>query len=338
MLARKSVLTHRLGFKFETPLLIPSFSSKGFLFQKIGKRQVSEAKIFMDLTADVLTETMLVSAYDIYNNHLDPISKISKIPGLTFIDSGGYEVSDYHDFSAIFRHPVPIGAANWDEDKLKTVLDKWPKSYPAVVISFDHRATSFLKQIDSARKLFARYPDQMRDFIIKPDKKKGSKYINIDSIVSCIDELGHFDIVGVTEKELGSSVLGRMLNIAKLREAMDKASLRMPIHIFGSLDPLSSTLYFLAGAEIFDGLTWLRYSYVGGKAIYYHNYGATEYGIYEEESMVKARSLRDNIYYMKRMQHDMQNFLPKKDFSKFEFQGRELRKAYEIFEAKRGGK
>jgi hypothetical protein len=41
-----------------------------------------------------------------------------------------------------------------------------------------------------------------------------------------------------------------MLNIAKLPLALDQAGMRkIPLHIFGALDPLSSALYFMAGAE-----------------------------------------------------------------------------------------
>jgi hypothetical protein len=45
-----------------------------------------------------------------------------------------------------------------------------------------------------------------------------------------------------------------MLNIAKLPLALDQAGMRkIPLHIFGALDPLSSALYFMAGAE-----SWVR--------------------------------------------------------------------------------
>lgn len=335
MLARKSVLNHRLGFKLETPLLIPSFSSKGFLFQKKGKKQISEAKYFMDLTKDVLTDTLLVSAYDVYKNYIYNARQISKIANITFIDSGGYEVSDYHDHSAVFRHPAPEGA-DWNEDKLKTVLDKWPKREPAVIISFDNRAMPLPKQMGLARKLFAQYSDQMSDFIIKPDNKKSGKYIDMDSVIPHVKEFVHFDIIGVTEKELGNSMLNRMLNIAKLRKALDNVNIKNPIHVFGSLDPISSCLYFFAGAEIFDGLTWLRYSYYEGKAVYYQNHGMLEYGVFQDDDFMKARTFRENIYYMIRLQSQMQEFLVKSDFRKFEFYGKELKAAYETFES-RGG-
>jgi hypothetical protein len=34
---------------------------------------------------------------------------------------------------------------------------------------------------------------------------------------------------------------------------LDEAGVKSPIHVFGALDPLTVCLYFVAGAEVFDG-------------------------------------------------------------------------------------
>src|SRR5437870_3616601 len=195
MLARTSTLTHRSGFKFATPLLVPSFSSKGFLFRKVGDRQISEVTDYMRITSEVLTESFLISAYDLYNNHIDPIKKIKNVAGLAglvFIDSGGYEISDSHDFSAIFRHPSPTDP-NWDEEKLVDVISKWPKEYPSVIVSFDYHGKPFAKQIGAARKFFESYPDQMHDFIVKPDRIRNGLNIDIPALLPHLKELAAFD-------------------------------------------------------------------------------------------------------------------------------------------------
>jgi len=295
---------------------------------------ISEAKAMMEIAAPALSDPILVSAFDMHHNHILSAKRIAKIGSLTFIDSGGYEVAQYHDFSAVFKFP-PYDT-QWTEPDLITVLDKWPRRYPAVIISFDLRGKSFMKQINAARQLFGRYPDQMRDFLVKPERKNDS-YVNVDALLHLVREFNQFDIIGITEKELGDSMLNRMLNIAKLRDALNKIRSTIPIHIFGSLDPLSSCLYFLAGAEIFDGLTWLRYSYSEGKTLYRHNHGVVEYGIFEEDEVVKARSNRDNVYYMKRLQYDMRNFLDSRDFEHFGPNAEELKKAYKTFKANYGG-
>ena len=58
------------------------------------------------------------------------------------------------------------------------------------------------------------------------------------------------------------------MTIHELRSQLDRAGVQAPIHIFGGLDPLYTPLYFAAGAELFDGLGWLRYAYREGVPIH----------------------------------------------------------------------
>ncbi len=41
-----------------------------------------------------------------------------------------------------------------------------------------------------------------------------------------------------------------------------------PIHIFGCLDPISIWLFYLCGADVFDGLFWLRFAFHNNIPIY----------------------------------------------------------------------
>ena len=59
--------------------------------------------------------------------------------------------------------------------------------------------------------------------------------------------------------------------VLALRKALGESSLKMPIHIFGCLEPMSILAYFLCGADIFDGLAWLRFAFHNGIAIYRPN-------------------------------------------------------------------
>src|SRR5437762_1985645 len=65
------------------------------------------------------------------------------------------------------------------------------------------------------------------------------------------------DLVFV-EQELGRSILERARNIARIRRALVEIGNDLPIHIFGCLDPGLVRYYAMAGADIFDGLQWLR--------------------------------------------------------------------------------
>jgi hypothetical protein len=120
--------------------------------------------------------------------------------------------------------------------------------------------------------------------------------------------------------------------------ALDDAHIEAPIHVFGSLDPISSCLYFLAGAEIFDGLTWLRYTYMNGMAVYNQNYGALNVGIDERETMVRGVALMNNLVELRRLQGEMRAFLLDNDFSKFRHHENLLRESYDSLRTRIGGR
>ena len=83
----------------KTPLLIPSFSSKGFARSKRdGKNEIGK---ILETAGEFLTEVFLISAYDIYYKHLPCPSELSCTPELIFVDSGGYEISTDRDYSSV---------------------------------------------------------------------------------------------------------------------------------------------------------------------------------------------------------------------------------------------
>src|SRR6266446_2877859 len=138
-----------------------------------------------------------------------------------------------------------------------------------------------------------------------------------------------FDIIGMTEKELGDSIRARMANIARIRRALTGAGLETPIHIFGSLDTVTTPMYFLAGADIFDGLTWLRFVFHNGYTIYKQNYSALELGVRTPSSVVDAKCWHQNYYYIKELEDEMRRFLLKNEFSAFQCHSEKLEMAYQ---------
>jgi hypothetical protein len=58
MLARKRSIALRSGALLETPLLLPSFSSKTFQDEHVGN--------IIEYIAPVITDELLISAYDLY--------------------------------------------------------------------------------------------------------------------------------------------------------------------------------------------------------------------------------------------------------------------------------
>lgn len=293
------------GSVIETPLLLPSFSSKTFQDERVAQ--------IIECMSGPITDAILVSAYDLYYGK---IRKKLTFPSLVFLDSGGYEASEDIDFSDTGKRLHK--PAKWTIDRYNRVLTKWDYEPPTVIVSFDspRAKTHIAKQISRAKRLFARFPKGNSVMLFKTERSS-QRFLDIDSIIGNKHSLAAFDIIGVTEKDLGASTLDRMLNIAKLRKALESAGLEIPIHVFGSLDPITTPLYFFAGADIFDGLTWLRYAFHKGSTIYKHNYGSTVLGIGYEDFRVNAKTWNDNYYYLFQLKEDMGRFLLNNEFDQF---------------------
>lgn len=341
MQARCSKIEHPLGLYIETPLMVPSFSSKGFGFKKKKKKKdadVSEVADALEFSREFLTESLLVSAYDIYYQHI-PFTEEHICTDITFLDSGGYECGNTYDISTTSKYNFDL--KKWELEQLERELKKWPEHKAAIAVSFDNgnRRVSLSEQINSANELFEKFPKMLSNFLVKPETKDQER-IQVENILTHINDLKPFNIIGVTERELGNSILQRMLNISIIRKALDESGNLVPMHIFGSLDPITSILYFLAGAEIFDGLTWLKYSYYNNAAIYTSNFGIlnSELGINVRDGQVKSLAIAKNAYYLEKMKYTMKDFLKFKDFKVFDQLGGIgfgdiIEKSYRTFES-----
>jgi hypothetical protein len=209
MLARKSQLRHPSGIIIDTPLLIPSFSSKGLgvSYKRIpgrGEAEISEVSEVLRAASEFLTESMLISAYDIYYEYIQqPQHAITEI---TIVDSGGYETSDFHDLATTVIQRVH--SKDWNESKHKEILLRWPQHIPAIFVSYD-KATLRLPlniQITNALNLFKDLPSHLSTILLKPETRD-QKYVQIQNIVAHASDFNSFAVIGLTEKELGNSCL-----------------------------------------------------------------------------------------------------------------------------------
>ena len=337
-LCKTSTIRHQdSGVSMNTPLLIPSFSSKGFARSKRdGKSEIGK---ILKTTSEFLTEIFLISAYDIYYEHLPNPSKLPCTPEMIFVDSGGYEISTDRDYSSVID-PLPLPDP-WTLENLESVINKWPEEIPAVFVSFDRPddRKPFADQVAEARMLFQASRQHLKLLLLKPETKTQSTLKEtISAAAANVSELGSFDIIGVTEKELGRTMLDRMAQITKLRLAMDEADVKNPLHIFGALDPLSVCLYYIAGAEIFDGLTWLRYGYKDGICIYTHNLGVMEYSLNESDDFVRLQTLAGNLRAMRTLRQQLIDFETTHDFDKFGLQKKLLKDAYDSLKTRFKGR
>lgn len=226
----------------ETPLLIPSFSSRGF---------PDVSKIIDALRVNV-SEMCLVSAFDLAHGYA-PVD-FETLADIIIIDSGMYEVAP----SAVAADVYLPEASDrkWTREEYSSLLaSASPRMNKTnvIVVSFDSYAP-LKEQIERALADFRNAPDAASDFLLKPEVA-GQIH---DSLVLTKAQVANFDIIGVTERELGHSVISRCRALFRLRASLTTAGLSTPIHVFGSITPAAVTTYFLCGADIFDGLNWLR--------------------------------------------------------------------------------
>ena len=181
---------------------------------------------------------------------------------------------------------------------------------PTFVTAFDHpnERRTIPQQIDAAVEAFKDFPSLGREILFKPETK-GQGFVPVPKVIAEASRFTEFDIIGITETELGDSFLERMANIARIRVALDQANLSKPLHIFGSLDPVSTPLYFLAGADVFDGLSWIRFAYQDDIAIYHRNNAPLKFGITDRDQLSLARSYDANLHYLSELKGRLTRYL-----------------------------
>jgi hypothetical protein len=259
-----------------TPLLLPSFSSKGF----------PNVQHILATTQRVIDGEILVSAYDLSYQHLEGPFDFAEA---VFLDSGGYEASKAMELSEISG--ADYSPSEWCFERFERAISSWTSSRPTVMVSYDHpkERVSLKEQVDRADRTIPKTANTFREILLKPEKDS-EHLVNTAAIAEMAHELSRFDAIGVTEKEIGDTVLSRMNNIATLRRALNSSrQAHKPIHVFGSLDTVSTPLYFVAGADVFDGLTWLRFAYHDGLTIYRQNFAALRFGLDLGRGLLRTR-------------------------------------------------
>jgi len=296
----------------QTPLLIPSFSS--VVSQNIGE---IHARL-----RDHISTASLIGAYDLYYNFIDR-EKIW-VSDVVFIDSGTYE------------QVIQTGSQNlrnWSLSMYLAVLDTLKPLTKVVLINYDKHGP-LKKQITDAQNLFSKYPEYATCFLCKPSQTSIST-VDIMNLVENITLTEPFNILGLTEKELGDSLLKRCQNILKIRKALDSQGLTLPIHIFGCLDPLSILSYFLCGADIFDGLSWLKFGFYENVAIYVNNHALLKGSWSEPDLSIQALAYVLNLKELAHLMYNMRKFTRENDFAIFGLRENILREVKNLTNAAR---
>ncbi len=352
MLARRCKLVHEAQ-EWELPLLVPSFSSKGAGFRKRkGGRLQSDVAGDLHDFGNLPGKALLVSAYDLHFGHLDLRNDQTKhtesavdalrTAEIVFLDSGGYELGPMLDSSEP-KAGVHVPREGFDEAEYRKVIKGLAakRHFPCLVLTnFDHasKGRRVAEQVEAAKRLFGDFSGHMCSFILKPWRKRGP--IDPDDLTDKdLARLRAFQIVGATDKDLGANLEDRLKGIACLRQRLDKVAVQAPLHIWGGLDPVITPLYFFAGAQIVDGISWLRYGYLRGVAsakdayqVLHDGLGITPNRIQARGTMtLQNRTMLDKLAIALQSWVDMEG----KDFSMFDPAVRDaLRAAYKQMKAR----
>lgn len=258
-----------------------------------------------------LTLASLVSAYDLYYDYINPLEIYES--DILFVDSGGYERDQEHDLSNVYSGKYT--PEKWTEEMHLEEIKKVDLLGNIVLVNYDHEKKFALsEQVERAEKFFGLFPDFLSDFLCKPTNGSHS-FIDISDFCNNIHLMSSFSIIGFTEKELGNSILERCTNIYKIRFELEKENIQTPIHIFGCLDPLNILAYYMCGADIFDGLSWLRYSFENNIPSYLNSSAISSGKWDKEDSEVRALTFSENLQLLVGLTDKMNQFSEEYDWS-----------------------
>ena len=238
-----------------TPLLVPAYSSE------VGFRQSLRGTL--DGTLKSVLGPVLVSAHDVSLAGERGLEQRLLDVGIPFVvlDSGGYELLE-RTRAARAQEPT------WSREIHREAVGRWPRSsIPTLVVSYDDDRdgrSAIPHQIEAAEGLFSDLSGGGRCMLLRTPT---DSYLTLDDVRPHIDALARYDVVGVTEKDIGASMVDRLRFVRSLRSALDTRGVERPLHVFGGLDPFLGPSYLLAGADILDGLSWLRHAFHEGRAV-----------------------------------------------------------------------
>ena len=287
----------------DIPLLVPSFSSKGNLFLPKGnKRYVSDNYDLVDVLGIRLAESYLLSAYDIYYGFVPENPSDWPETKYLFVDSGGYETNDSFDLSE--RNKFNYRVMPWNEGMMQKVYERVCSTYKfentTIILSGFDQQKPVNDQLESFALLQQQFPTTVIDQLVKITD-------SMDAIVNTLvrhKNLQSVQILGFTEKELGRTLSERLHNVIFVKKQLLEAGWNGYIHIFGGLEPSLMKLYYAAGADIFDGLSWQRIRYRGNSTLY----NPSHYYAFATEEENKLWMMMDNLAELQSVKNDLSLF------------------------------
>ena len=227
-----------------TPLLVPSFSSCGF---------PSVAEIYGKMK-DKLYGVCLVSASDLASGCI-PQDGDTPV-NLQVVDSGTYEA---RKLAGGWRGQAALcDSFPWTRECYLEIAAGLDSDSNTILVNYDGYEPLAI-QIARAADDFSRAPHAAGDFLVKPEAP--AHLVNVARMAQYTDELRQFGMIGITAREAGDSLTQRCRTVVTLRDALGDDNLDLPIHVFGAITPMEVMAYFFCGADVFDGLGWLRLAF-----------------------------------------------------------------------------
>ena len=298
-----------------TPLIVPSFSSCGF---------PHVANIY-DLMKDKFYGVCLVSALDIASSHIP--ADVTDEFNLVLIDSGMYEARNTASRQVDDGRTSADG--DWVRGEYLEMASRIDPDANVILVNYDG-SESVERQIRQASEDFSHAPHAASDFLVKPESP--AQLVNVARLAQHTDELEQFNVIGITAREAGDSLAQRCSTIVMLRDAFEDAGLNLPIHVFGAITPLEVLTYSFCGADIFDGLSWLRlrFSQNGSAPI---EEAAFDVGMSNLTDLeLRAREWLSNLRRLYRLQESLRRYSLSKDLDGLAHEFPSARKAARIAE------
>jgi len=250
---------------------------------------------------DRLFGVCLVSAWDIAQAHLSTDALLAT--NVVVLDSGGYEANHQSISSSVSSQDSADQL--WSVARFHQILDQADESANLLVVNFD-RQTNIRGQLDGARLDQERAQGCAFDFLVKPESS--DELVNVPRLATVTSDLAEFDAIGVTAREVGTSLIDRCRSIVMLRDVLIGCGLSLPIHVFGAITPIEVLTFFFCGADIFDGLDWLRAAYRGENSISIDEaaYEEGNWGIPEQELWLKEST--NNLSVLYRLQQSLRAY------------------------------
>jgi hypothetical protein len=232
-------------------------------------------------------------------------------------DSGGYETNLYGEYGDRddWRSDYP-----WDENLYVETAKTISWNGKDILVSFDSNSAtdSIQGQIENAIRLYEQIPgDYLRDILLHFDSFPDPKTV-ANSIKPFVSE---FHILGLTEKEIAPTWVHGARFIKALKQEMLNIGIddRLPLHVFGCLDPKSIVHFSLAGAHIFDGLSWLRHFFSSNTTFYRREFefSVSPLSLLRSPTNLGYSLLANNIGNLEKLTADLAYAIAVNDFELF---------------------